>query len=262
VFRAPRFALGATFEPHLPPSQAEVDALAQTLARRITRLMAKYSSSAPDDALLERCAKQPVKHVRVPTPAPSHGKRPVLLGACDGFQVHAATSVPPNSPDQLERMLRYFGRPALPRGRIERRIDDTVVFKLKRPRRGVTEFLFKPVAFLARISALIPRPMSNQIRYFGVYSAASSLREYVLPVPPDATPTRPAAPERPKRMSWADLLQRVFLVDILRCPCGGRLRIIAILTKPDVVAAVAAAIILSHQQPARAPPPRNASRSH
>ncbi|MFT5434558.1 MAG: hypothetical protein ACI9OJ_005271 [Myxococcota bacterium] len=50
------------------------------------------------------------------------------------------------------------------------------------------------------------------------------------------------------------LLQRVFLVDILEYPCGGRLRIIAINTRPDVIQAVAAAIILSHQEPARAPP--------
>jgi hypothetical protein len=254
VFRAPKNALGAVFEPHPPPTQAEVDALAKTLARRISKLMTKYANSAPDDALLERCAAQPAKRVRVPTPAPSHAKRPALLGECDGFQVHAATCVPPNSPDQLERLLRYFGRPALPRGRIERRIDGTVVFKLKRPRRGVTEFLFDPVAFLARIASLIPRPRTNQIKYFGVYSAASSLRETVLPVPPDATPTRPVAPERPKRMVMAELLQRVFLVDILECPCGGRLRIIAVITRPDVIQAVAAAIILSHQQPARAPP--------
>jgi hypothetical protein len=69
--------------------------------------------------------------------------------ACDDFQVHASTGVPPNDPEQLERLLRYFGRPALPRGRIERRIDGTPFsnhsgFKLKRPRRGVTEFLLTP----------------------------------------------------------------------------------------------------------------------
>jgi hypothetical protein len=211
-----RILLDNGIEP--PPTQTEVDALAKTLARRISKLMKKHANSAPDDALLERCAAQPAKPVRRPTPAPSHGKRPALLGACDGFQVHASTCVPPNAPDQLERLLRYFGRPALPRGRIERRIDgppfsNHSVFTLKRPRRGVTEFLFDPVAFLARIASLIPRPMSNQIRTFGFYSAASSLREYVLAVPPDATPTRPVAPERPKRMAWADLLQQLVLRD-------------------------------------------------
>jgi hypothetical protein len=126
------------------------------------------------------CATQPAKRIRAPTAAPSHGKRPALLGECDGFQVHAATNVPPNTPDQLERLL---------------------------------------------------------------------------PEPPDATPTRPVAPNRPKQMRRAELLQRVFLTGILACPCAGRLRLIAVITQPDVIEAVAAAIILSHQLPARAPPP-------
>jgi hypothetical protein len=56
VFRAPTNALGAVFEPHPPPTQAEVDALSKALARRITKLMAKYANCAPDGALLERCA--------------------------------------------------------------------------------------------------------------------------------------------------------------------------------------------------------------
>jgi hypothetical protein len=47
VFRAPKNALGAIFEPHPPPTQAEVDGLAETLARRISKLMAKYSNSRP-----------------------------------------------------------------------------------------------------------------------------------------------------------------------------------------------------------------------
>lgn len=105
------------------------------------------------------------------------------------MSLHASTCVPPNYPHQLQRLLRYFGRLALRRGRMERRIDGTLVFTLKRPRGGVTEFHINPVAFLARISAPIPRPMTNKIRYFGAYSPASSLREYVRPVgrvPPDA----------------------------------------------------------------------------
>jgi hypothetical protein len=109
VFRAPKNALGAVFEPHGPPAQAEANGLAKTLARRISKLMTKYANSAPDDALLERCAAHSAKRVRVPTPAPSHTKRPALLGG------------------------------------------------------GVTEFLFEPVAFLARIASLIPRPKTNQI---------------------------------------------------------------------------------------------------
>jgi hypothetical protein len=52
-------------------------------------------------------------------------------------------------------------------------------------------------------------------------------------------------------MSWARLLKRVFDIDIERCPhCGGRLKIIAAIEDPPVIAK-----ILTHLHlPARAPP--------
>ncbi|MBM3985329.1 MAG: hypothetical protein FJ296_06540 [Planctomycetes bacterium] len=41
---------------------------------------------------------------------------------------------------------------------------------------------------------------------------------------------------RPGRHPWADLLRRVFGVDVLRCPdCGGRRRIVAALTQGPVI---------------------------
>src|SRR5262249_56909052 len=43
-----------------------------------------------------------------------------------------------------------------------------------------------------------------------------------------------AAP--PRRWRWAELLQRVFAVDVLACPsCGGRMRVIATIEDPRVV---------------------------
>ena len=39
-----------------------------------------------------------------------------------------------------------------------------------------------------------------------------------------------------QRLSWAQLLARVFLIDVLHCPhCGGRRRIVSFLTDPKVV---------------------------
>lgn len=52
-------------------------------------------------------------------------------------------------------------------------------------------------------------------------------------------------------MAWADLLQRVFEVDALRCPqCGGRMRILSAITEPDV----ARRILECLDMPSRAPP--------
>jgi hypothetical protein len=49
-------------------------------------------------------------------------------------------------------------------------------------------------------------------------------------------PARPAAYVRPSYVAWADLLRRVFAVDILACPdCGGRLRLLATIEDRTVV---------------------------
>ena len=65
------------------------------------------------------------------------------------------------------------------KGRVERLVDGRVVYHLKRPRRGVTQFIFEISAFIARLAALIPRPGSHQIRYFGAYSNGSSIRDLI-----------------------------------------------------------------------------------
>jgi hypothetical protein len=46
----------------------------------------------------------------------------------------------------------------------------------------------------------------------------------------------PAAYVRPPYVAWADLLRRVFALDVLACPdCGGRLRLLATIEERAVV---------------------------
>jgi hypothetical protein len=40
---------------------------------------------------------------------------------------------------------------------------------------------------------------------------------------------------RPRYFAWADLLRRVFAIDVLACPCGGRLRLLATIEERTVV---------------------------
>jgi hypothetical protein len=57
------------------------------------------------------------------------------------------------------------------------------------------------------------------------------------------------APHR--RAPWAELLQRVFEVDALACPkCGGRMRVLSVITDPTVAGRILRCLAL----PARAPP--------
>jgi hypothetical protein len=56
-------------------------------------------------------------------------------------------------------------------------------------------------------------------------------------------------------MAWAELLRRVFAVDVLACPrCGGRMRVLAAIHPPETTQAILACLALS----ARAPPLRAA----
>jgi hypothetical protein len=52
------------------------------------------------------------------------------------------------------------------------------------------------------------------------------------------------------RIDWATLLKRIHGIEALACPCGGRLRVIALITEPEV----AAAILTSLHLPPAAPP--------
>ena len=59
-----------------------------------------------------------------------------------------------------------------------------------------------------------------------------------------AAPTAPRAPPpagtvRPRHVAWAELLRRTFGLDVLACPdCGGRLRLVATIAKPQGIARI------------------------
>ena len=54
-------------------------------------------------------------------------------------------------------------------------------------------------------------------------------------------------------MSWARLLKRVFDLDVERCVCGGKLKIIAAIEEPAVIERILTHLGLSAQPPPRAP---------
>ena len=66
--------------------------------------------------------------------------------------------------------------------------------------------------------------------------------------PRDETPPPPSGPRtslgagvvRPcyARIDWATLLRRIYLTDVLACPCGGRRHVVAEITDPDAIVAI------------------------
>ena len=90
-----------------------------------------------------------------------------------------------------------------------------------------------------------------------------------MPAPADASarssssrsgksPRKHDRPARTYRVPWADLLKKVFAVDVLACPCGGRLQLIAFIAEATVAKRILDHLGLDSRGPplarAQAPP--------
>jgi len=154
---------------------------------------------------------------------------------------------------------------------------------MKRPRGGSLFLLLAPDELLARIATIVPPPRTHGLRYHGVFAPNSRVRGLVVPerssespspaaLPhpharsetssaPPRSPKAPPAPEprsspqspnsSPRtRVPWAELLQKVFAVDVLACArCAGRLEVIAYIAEPTVAAQILDDLGLQAQAP-------------
>jgi len=80
--------------------------------------------------------------------------------------------------------------------------------------------------------------------------------DLLLAAPPAIPAARDGAPAWPdgaraRRLAWAELMKRVFAIDVLECPrCRGPMRILATILPPETTSAILACMEL----PVRAPP--------
>jgi len=194
-----------------------------------------------------------------------------------GFNVHAGVTVRANDREGLEKLCRYGARPPFSLERMSLLPDGRVAYLLRKPRRnGATHLVLDPTHFLARIAALVPPPRYPLTRLAGVLAPHSTWRAAVVTYGRDESTAPPAAQARtPRKQSkkrswaedvdaaeappsssprtslgaaivkpvgaridWASLLRRIYLVDVLACPCGGRRRIIADVDDPAVIEAI------------------------
>ena len=248
------------FIPAPPLEPVEVQRVHRDIARRITRVLRSFGlseDSPPPDDMDASESRLPFvqaasiqskvalgEHSGQPIPrlidAPSSGdrswaappNRPRLVYDADGFSLHAATRVEAANRDRLESLIRYVARPALSLGRLEVEDDGKVKWSLKRPwKDGTRAFVFDPHSFLERLVALIPHPREHRWTYFGSLAPAASIRDLVAHRAESAQ-----ADAHSSRIPWAELLQRTFGVDVLRCPrCGGRRHWIAAISRGDAL---------------------------
>jgi hypothetical protein len=140
-----------------------------------------------------------------------------------------------------------MGRPAIADGQLQRLPDGRYRLSFKRPwSDGSTAVVLTGPELMARLAALVPPPRMHLVRYYGVFAPRSRLREQVVPHQPQppqpdgcehaATGQNDGARAQRQRMTWAQLLRRVFEIDILECPrCQARMQQIAVITSPEVI---------------------------
>ncbi|HET8576046.1 MAG TPA: transposase [Methylomirabilota bacterium] len=184
----------------------------------------------------------------------------------DGFDLHANVWVPARDRARLERLCRYLLRPPLAQERLRRRADGRVVVGLRKVwRDGTTRLLLEPAELLEKLAGLTPRPEAHLLLYHGVLAPHAGWRRQVVgfgrPLrPPEEGPAgRSGATARPRESrdwAWAALMRHAFGLDVLACPrCGGRLRFIATLHDPAVVAKILAHLDRPHSAEPHGPDP-------
>jgi hypothetical protein len=121
----------------------------------------------------------------------------------------------------------------------------------RRWRNGTTHVIFEPLELIEKLGALVPAPRFNLIRYSGVLAPSASWRPHVIPPEPSGDfnshpgcrgkkcsigQTQNNMACRPRRYAWAELLKRVFSVDILKCDrCGERMRILCAINSASAI---------------------------
>ena len=70
----------------------------------------------------------------------------------------------------------------------------------------------------------------------------------------DGSPRFCQSPERLRQnSSWAQLMRRVFAIDVLACSCGGKLRVLAAIHPPDATVKILDCLGLPSRPPPLAP---------
>jgi Putative transposase len=117
--------------------------------------------------------------------------------------------------------------------------------------------------FLARLLSHVPRRREIYVRYYGAYSVRrraawrrSGVRpsdEADAPRPPERDVTSPEA-VRARRRRWAELLRRIWDVDVETCPrCGERMAILAFTLDPADIRATLDALSTRRVDPRAGP---------
>jgi Putative transposase/Transposase zinc-binding domain len=259
-----------------PPTDAGIAELLTQVHRRVRRLLIRRGRWSEDDpgsdplaaqgplfasavaaslqgrVALGPRAGQPVRRLRSAAAVTATGRRSARL---EGFSLHADVAVPARRRDQLERLVRYLVRPPLALDRLTESTGGQLLYQFRRPwRDGSTALLLEPLELLERLAALVPPPRRPLVAYHGLLAPRARWRAAIVPTPSPAD--TPSAAPVPRRWPWAQLLHRVFAIEVLECDrCAGPRRILGTVTEPHAVRRLLAALGLAPEPPPGRPAP-------
>jgi hypothetical protein len=211
VFTVAEGAERADFHALPPPAKIDLDTLALNVELRVLAwlrrrgLLANDGDDAPGEAAersaLEACLAgslglgelTALRKRRIP--APDEHERPLRVsksarrgGHSRGFDIHAGVVVAGGDREGRERLLRYCARPPLRLERLGVLPDGRVAYEIRKPWGHQTHRVMTPVAFLARLAALIPPPRHPLVRFFGVLAPHAAWRKKIVPVRTGCSP--------------------------------------------------------------------------
>ena len=151
--------------------------------------------------------------------------------------------------------MRYVARAPLPDTRVREGPDGHLLV-----RAGSGEVAFSPLDLIHALTQQIPDKGQRLVRYYGAYSNRAR-RLYRVPEKEEGGRGGREDPRdldsdfaKARRRSWARLLRRIVEVDPLLCPdCGAKMRIVSVITDPEVVDRILGHLA-RHDADARAPP--------
>jgi len=170
-----------------------------------------------------------------------------------GFGAHVGAAIAAVDRAAVLRVARYGARAPVAESRLRYDAERAEVELVSDAREGPYAGMhrFAALEFLARLVDHIPGKGEVRVRYYGAYASRRRgwwrRRGVVLAGarPEDAPATEregePWPALRARRRRWAELLRRVFAVEVKVCPaCGGAMRILAFVTEPAVVTRIPA----------------------
>jgi hypothetical protein len=220
-----------------PPDTEDVERILRRVMKGLAKDFAEVGEGWAEDGL-EALWLEGVQH-RLPLgEEPTRERRGRRVAVLEGFSLHADTRVHRHDRQGLERLCRYGSRGPLALERLTRREDGRYEYRTRKGQ--VLEFTAQ--GLVKRLVALIPPKGVHLTRFHGVFAPNAKLRARVVrarekegvaasPLPGSgAGSVRETERPRRPRLDWASLQRRTFEADVWQCPCGGRRRVVAVIS--------------------------------